>query len=252
MGCSGSGRTAAWSNWCVHVREACRRAYRRQQRIQCSVPSVWKQSCSGRDLSVPSRLPLQLERDAYVQALARFSLLTASSSITEMKQKNIDTIKTLITVAHTDGNYLGNSWHEVCVSLKAWWLPFLSEDESQLSFDSEPVSLWSIPFFLKSSLTLTGFCLIPQIHHVSEKSDSLGHGGWNASDVPPHKVLLSPVASVHTESTAVVAAFFPLFPSPYVPPESSYHQGVGLRQSQGARFLLSVSEKRWSASTMSH
>lgn len=56
-------------------------------------------------------------------------------------------------------------------------LPFLSEDESQLSFDSEPVSLWSIPFFLKSSLTLTGFCLIPQIHHVSEKSDSLGRGG---------------------------------------------------------------------------
>ena len=55
----------------------------------------------------------QLERDAYVQALARFTLLTVSSGITEMKQKNIDTIKTLITVAHTDGNYLGNSWHEV-------------------------------------------------------------------------------------------------------------------------------------------
>ncbi|XP_068119264.1 brefeldin A-inhibited guanine nucleotide-exchange protein 2 [Hyperolius riggenbachi] len=61
---------------------------------------------------------MQLERDAYVQALARFSLLTASSSITEMKQKNIDTIKTLITVAHTDGNYLGSSWHEIlkCIS----------------------------------------------------------------------------------------------------------------------------------------
>lgn len=58
----------------------------------------------------------QLERDAYVQALARFTLLTASSGISEMKQKNIDTIKTLITVAHTDGNYLGNSWHEVCSS----------------------------------------------------------------------------------------------------------------------------------------
>ena len=55
----------------------------------------------------------QLERDAYIQALARFTLLTASSGITEMKQKNIDTIKTLITVAHTDGNYLGTSWHEV-------------------------------------------------------------------------------------------------------------------------------------------
>lgn len=58
-------------------------------------------------------LYMQLERDAYIQALARFTLLTASSSITEMKQKNIDTIKTLIMVAHTDGNYLGNSWHEV-------------------------------------------------------------------------------------------------------------------------------------------
>ncbi|ETE60342.1 Brefeldin A-inhibited guanine nucleotide-exchange protein 1 [Ophiophagus hannah] len=60
----------------------------------------------------------KLERDAYVQALARFTLLTVSSGITEMKQKNIDTIKTLITVAHTDGNYLGNSWHEIlkCIS----------------------------------------------------------------------------------------------------------------------------------------
>ncbi|XP_053322156.1 brefeldin A-inhibited guanine nucleotide-exchange protein 1 [Spea bombifrons] len=61
---------------------------------------------------------IQLERDAYVQALARFTLLTVSSGITEMKQKNIDTIKTLITVAHTDGNYLGSSWHEIlkCIS----------------------------------------------------------------------------------------------------------------------------------------
>uniref|UniRef100_A0A669EQL5 ARF guanine nucleotide exchange factor 1 n=1 Tax=Oreochromis niloticus TaxID=8128 RepID=A0A669EQL5_ORENI len=61
---------------------------------------------------------IQLERDAYVQALARFTLLTATSGIAEMKQKNIDTIKTLITVAHTDGNYLGNSWLEIlkCIS----------------------------------------------------------------------------------------------------------------------------------------
>ena len=61
---------------------------------------------------------LQLERDAYVQALARFTLLTANSPITEMKAKNIDTIKTLITIAHTDGNYLGSSWLDVvkCIS----------------------------------------------------------------------------------------------------------------------------------------
>lgn len=61
---------------------------------------------------------MSLERDAYVQALARFTLLTANSPITEMKAKNIETIKTLITVAHTDGNYLGTSWLDVvkCIS----------------------------------------------------------------------------------------------------------------------------------------
>lgn len=52
-----------------------------------------------------------------MQALARFTLLTATAPITEMKAKNIDTIKTLISVAHTDGNYLGKSWLEVCVLL---------------------------------------------------------------------------------------------------------------------------------------
>ncbi|XP_035208978.1 brefeldin A-inhibited guanine nucleotide-exchange protein 1-like isoform X2 [Stegodyphus dumicola] len=61
---------------------------------------------------------MTLERDAYVQALARFTLLTANSPITEMKAKNIDTIKILITIAHTDGNYLGKSWLEIlrCIS----------------------------------------------------------------------------------------------------------------------------------------
>ncbi|CAH1254723.1 ARFGEF1 [Branchiostoma lanceolatum] len=61
---------------------------------------------------------MELERDAYVQALARFTLLTANAEITEMKTKNINTIKTLITVAHTDGNYLGKSWLEIlkCIS----------------------------------------------------------------------------------------------------------------------------------------
>jgi len=61
---------------------------------------------------------LELERNAFVQALARFTLLTANSSVTEMKSKNIDTIKTLISVAHTDGNYLGSSWLDIlkCIS----------------------------------------------------------------------------------------------------------------------------------------
>lgn len=63
----------------------------------------------------------QLERDAYVQALARFTLLTCATPITEMKPKNIDTIKTLISVAHTDGNYLGKSWLEVNISFLSFF-----------------------------------------------------------------------------------------------------------------------------------
>ena len=61
---------------------------------------------------------LELERDAYMQALARFTLLTATLPITEMKTKNVECIKTLITIAHTDGNYLGKSWYEIlkCIS----------------------------------------------------------------------------------------------------------------------------------------
>lgn len=61
---------------------------------------------------------MTLERDAFVQALSRFTLLNANGPIIEMKTKNIDTIKTLITVAYTDGNYLGKSWLDIlrCIS----------------------------------------------------------------------------------------------------------------------------------------
>ncbi|PIK59719.1 putative brefeldin A-inhibited guanine nucleotide-exchange protein 1-like, partial [Apostichopus japonicus] len=61
---------------------------------------------------------MHTERDAYVQALSRFTLLTTKSLITELKTKNIETIKTLIMVAKTDGNYLGQSWLEIlkCIS----------------------------------------------------------------------------------------------------------------------------------------
>lgn len=62
---------------------------------------------------------LQLERDSFVQALSRFTLLTATAGLHEIKTKNIDTIKTLITVAQTDGNYLGRAWHEVDVAYLA-------------------------------------------------------------------------------------------------------------------------------------
>ena len=84
----------------------------------------WKHNCmlyrASRSLFVTwktlfacLRCTFQLERDSFVQALSRFTLLTATAGLHEIKTKNIDTIKTLITVAQTDGNYLGRAWHEV-------------------------------------------------------------------------------------------------------------------------------------------
>lgn len=61
---------------------------------------------------------LDFERDAYVQALSRFTLLTATSALSEMKLKNVECIKALIYIALTDGNYLGKAWYEIlkCIS----------------------------------------------------------------------------------------------------------------------------------------
>lgn len=60
------------------------------------------------------------ERDAFVQALSRFTLLgtTSHAKTSDIRDKHINTIKTLIMVAHSEGNYLGISWLDVlrCIS----------------------------------------------------------------------------------------------------------------------------------------
>uniref|UniRef100_A0A1I7W3Y1 DUF1981 domain-containing protein n=2 Tax=Loa loa TaxID=7209 RepID=A0A1I7W3Y1_LOALO len=61
---------------------------------------------------------LVLERNAFMQALARFTLLTAKNSMVEMKSKNIESIKLLLAVGEEDGNCLDESWIDVlkCIS----------------------------------------------------------------------------------------------------------------------------------------
>lgn len=79
------------------------------------------------------------ERDAFVQALSRFTLLTTSQTKTsEMRAKNINTIKTLIMVAHSEGNYLGLSWLEIlrCVS-QLEYAQLLGANNQQVSPDQQ-------------------------------------------------------------------------------------------------------------------
>ncbi|EIW73609.1 hypothetical protein TREMEDRAFT_25229 [Tremella mesenterica DSM 1558] len=58
---------------------------------------------------------MELERNAFVTTLAKFTVL---NNVTEMRQKNVEAIKSLLEIAVTDGNYLKASWKEVltCVS----------------------------------------------------------------------------------------------------------------------------------------
>lgn len=58
---------------------------------------------------------LELERNAFVTTLAKFTFL---NNLGEMKSKNIEAIKALLGIAQTEGNYLKGSWREVltCVS----------------------------------------------------------------------------------------------------------------------------------------
>ncbi|EIN10767.1 Sec7-domain-containing protein [Punctularia strigosozonata HHB-11173 SS5] len=58
---------------------------------------------------------LELERNAFVTTLAKFTFL---NNLGEMKAKNMEAIKALLDIAVTDGNNLKGSWREVlqCVS----------------------------------------------------------------------------------------------------------------------------------------
>ncbi|CAF4740200.1 unnamed protein product, partial [Rotaria sp. Silwood1] len=61
---------------------------------------------------------MELERNAFIQALSRFTLLMTTSQVIEIKAKNVECLKILISVAQTDGNYLGDAWYDIlkCIS----------------------------------------------------------------------------------------------------------------------------------------
>lgn len=58
---------------------------------------------------------MQTQRDAFLTSLAKFTLLHSAADI---KQKNIDAIKAIISIADEDGNYLQEAWEHIltCVS----------------------------------------------------------------------------------------------------------------------------------------
>lgn len=66
-------------------------------------------------IKIAGLFDLELERDAYLSTVAKFTYL---SNLSEMRPKNVEAIKTLLDIAISDGNNLKSSWREVltCVS----------------------------------------------------------------------------------------------------------------------------------------
>ncbi|KAJ1554755.1 guanine nucleotide exchange protein for ADP-robosylation factor, partial [Nowakowskiella sp. JEL0078] len=62
---------------------------------------------------------LELERKAFLSQLAKFTQFAAvGSNLQDVKAKNLEAVKTLLEIAHLDGNSLGENWKDVvtCVS----------------------------------------------------------------------------------------------------------------------------------------
>ena len=61
-------------------------------------------------IRLTSLFDMVTERNAFVTALSTFTLL---KNAREMKQKNIDCIKALLALAHSEVNYLKDTWRVV-------------------------------------------------------------------------------------------------------------------------------------------
>jgi len=66
-------------------------------------------------IRISSHSGMSLARNTFVNSLAKFTTL---GSIKEMKSKNIECIRTLLSIAIIDGEYLGESWSPIlqCIS----------------------------------------------------------------------------------------------------------------------------------------
>ncbi|XP_074327458.1 brefeldin A-inhibited guanine nucleotide-exchange protein 2-like [Apium graveolens] len=66
-------------------------------------------------IHVTAVMSMKTHRDAFITSLAKFTSLHSPADI---KQKNIDAIKAIVTIADEDGNYLQEAWEHIltCVS----------------------------------------------------------------------------------------------------------------------------------------
>ncbi|KAI3447875.1 hypothetical protein Pfo_004540 [Paulownia fortunei] len=63
---------------------------------------------------VTAMMGMQTQRDAFVTTVAKFTYLHCAA---DMKQKNVDAVKAIISIAIEDGNYLQEAWEHILTCL---------------------------------------------------------------------------------------------------------------------------------------
>nr|XP_027087520.1 brefeldin A-inhibited guanine nucleotide-exchange protein 1-like isoform X2 [Coffea arabica] len=63
---------------------------------------------------VTAVMGMQTQRDAFVTTVAKFTYLHCAA---DMKQKNVDAVKAIVSIAIEDGNYLQESWEHILTCL---------------------------------------------------------------------------------------------------------------------------------------
>ncbi|KAK3005297.1 hypothetical protein RJ639_016907 [Escallonia herrerae] len=129
---------------------------------------------------VTAVMGMQTQRDAFVTSMAKFTYLHCAA---DMKQKNVDAVKAIISVAIEDGNFLQEAWEHILTCLSRFeHLQLLGEGApSDASFltasnaEADEKSLKSIGItFLKKKGTLQNPAVIAVVRGGSYDSTTLG------------------------------------------------------------------------------
>lgn len=135
-------------------------------------------------IRIASQSGMSLARNTFVNSLAKFTTL---GSIKEMKSKNIECIRTLLSIAIIDGEYLGESWSPIlqCISQLGRLHLFAS------GLDSDELEIGS-----------------PQFNQISEAAREMEENNGKAVLAAVNEVLIDKVfSSSVTLSARGVASF---------------------------------------------
>ncbi|KAL8540020.1 hypothetical protein ACS0TY_001567 [Phlomoides rotata] len=127
---------------------------------------------------VTAIMGMQTQRDAFVTTVAKFTYLHCAA---DMKQKNVDAVKAIISIAIEDGNYLQEAWEHILTCLSRFEnLQLLGEgapsDSSFLNTsnsESEEITLKYYPS-LKRKGTLQNPAVMAVVRGGSYDSTSVG------------------------------------------------------------------------------